>query len=222
MDRPGLEPARHARALRGLERINAWSLSARTVATALERVRARAGAAPLRVLDVASGAGDVAIGVWSRSRGGVPAFELVGSDVNPVAVEFARRRARAAGAPVEFVVLDACRGELPAGFDVVTCSLFLHHLDEEEVVDYLRRAARAARRAVLVDDLDRSRAGLLLARVATRFLSSSDVVHVDGPRSVEGAFTPEEARALAARAGLAGARVRTRWPSRWVLEWSAP
>jgi hypothetical protein len=58
-----------------------------------------------------------------------------------------------------------------------------------------------------------------LAHVAGRILTTSDVVHVDGPRSVEGAFTMEEARALAERAGLHGATVRWRWPFRYLLKW---
>src|SRR5438128_111546 len=49
--------------------------------------------------------------------------------------------------------------------------------------------------------------------------SRSEVVHVDGPRSVEGAYTPEEALELAKRAGLRGATVRRSWPCRFLLSW---
>ena len=72
---------------------------------------------------------------------------------------------------------------------------------------------------VLINDLDRSLGGLLLARAATRLLSASSVVHTDGPRSVEGAFTRDEARGLAERAGLAGVTLQRRWPCRWLLSW---
>ena len=80
----------------------------------------------------------------------------------------------------------------------------------------------AARRAVLINDLARSTAGLMLAHVATRLLTRSPVVHVDGPRSVEGAFTAEEARQLAERAGLHGSTVGRRWPFRYLLMWRRP
>ncbi len=106
------------------------------------------------------------------------------------------------------------------GYDVVMCSLFLHHLGEEEAVGFLRWAAATAAHQVLVNDLERSGPGLALAHVAVRLLTTSDVVHVDGPRSVESAFTMAEARALAERAGLRGAVVRWRWPFRYLLTWS--
>jgi hypothetical protein len=50
-------------------------------------------------------------------------------------------------------------------------------------------------------------------------LTTSEVVHTDGPLSVEGAFTPEEVLDLAHRAGLRGASVVRRWPFRYLLTW---
>src|SRR5437762_3169037 len=79
------------------------------------------------------------------------------------------------------------------------------------------RLGKRARRHGL--DLRRGLGGLVLAHVACRLLTRSDVVHVDGPRSVEAAFTIAEARALAERAGLTGAVVGRRWPFRFLLTW---
>ena len=55
-----------------------------------------------------------------------------------------------------------------------------------------------------------------------RLVTRCDVVHVDGPRSVEGAFTPAEALALAEAAGLRGATARRVWPWRWLMRWDRP
>ena len=72
------------------------------------------------------------------------------------------------------------------------------------------------------NDLARGWTGLTLAHVGLRLLTRSPVVHFDGPRSVEGAFTPAEALALAAKAGLKGATVARRWPCRFLLTWERP
>jgi 2-polyprenyl-3-methyl-5-hydroxy-6-metoxy-1,4-benzoquinol methylase len=127
------------------------------------------------------------------------------------------RRRRAA---VEFFEQDALGPPLPGGYDVVACSLFLHHLDEPDAVKLLARMAEATERLVLVNDLVRSRLGWMLAYFGTRLLTRSRIVHVDGPRSVEGAFTPAEALRLAKSAGLAGARVSRHWPERFMLRWT--
>jgi SAM-dependent methyltransferase len=218
MDRPGLAMDEHRRALAGLARINWLSGSSRILWPALEKL-ARSNAGVVRVLDLACGSGDVTLALARRAARWGQRMEFVGYDASEVAVGVARANARKSGLAVEFFHADVLRSELPAGFDAIACSLFLHHLDGGNAEGLLRRMADRARRLVLVNDLVRSRAGYFLASVACRLLTSSRIVRVDGPLSVEGAFTPGEALALATRAGLVGTTVHRRWPQRFLLEW---
>jgi SAM-dependent methyltransferase len=224
MDQPGLPPAEHDRALTGLARINFFSRSANILWPALidlARDRPR-----LRVLDVATGAGDLPLRLWQRARRHGLDWQVAGCDISPQAVEHAEQRAHQAGATVSFFVHDVLAGPPLPPADAVTCSLFLHHLAEDDARALLRRLARPddpeGPAVVLVNDLERSWPGLLLAHVGTRLLTRSRVVHFDGPCSVESAFTLGEAQRLAERAGLSGVRVTRRWPCRWLLEWRRP
>jgi SAM-dependent methyltransferase len=222
MDQPDLDPESHDQALDGLARINFWSGSARLVWSAIHDRLPEARTHPLRILDVATGAGDIPIWLWQRSRrSGLP-WTIAACDRSPVAVEHARSRAREAEVDVHFFEWDALVGRLPGGYDVIVNSLFLHHLDEEFAEDFLRSMATVAQRLVVVNDLERSALGYKLAWAGTRLLSRSPVVHVDGPRSVEAAFTIAEARELAEDAQLSGARIGRRWPCRFLLTWSPP
>ena len=120
----------------------------------------------------------------------------------------------------DLLATDDAFGRLVGDHDVVLSTLFLHHLEDEQALAWLAALGRARPGLLLVDDLDRTRRGLVLAWLATRLLSRSAVVHHDGPVSVERAFTAEEAAELASRAGLQGARVARHWPARWQLAWS--
>jgi SAM-dependent methyltransferase len=221
MDQPDLDPRRHVAALRGLARINFWSHSAGILWPPLKALAQQLGR-PVRVLDVATGAGDVPIRLERRARRAGIDLELEGCDISAVAVDYARERAARAGTDVHFFRLDALHDDLPEGYDVLMASLFLHHLSEDEARGMLQRMAGAARHWVLINDLVRSWLGLGLAHLATHVFSASAVVHNDGPRSVEGAFTIAEVRTLAEQAGLHGARIRRRWPFRYLLTWSRP
>jgi 2-polyprenyl-3-methyl-5-hydroxy-6-metoxy-1,4-benzoquinol methylase len=180
---------------------------------------ARGGRA-IRVLDLACGGGDVAIALACRAARAGLDLRVEGCDLSERAVRFAGERAARRGAAVRFFTLDARSGTIPADYDVLTCSLFLHHLGDAEAVGFLGRMAAAARRLVLVDDLVRSRVGYALAWLGCRLLTRSPIVRHDGPVSVSSAFTLEEVRDLAQRAGLAGARLTRHWPSRYLLSWS--
>jgi SAM-dependent methyltransferase len=214
MDDPSLDPVLHEGALRGLERINAVSATARALWGPLRRL---AAAGRLRLLDLACGAGDVAIALRRRARrAGLP-LDVAACDVSPRAVAHARARAAAHGVDVEVFPCDVLGDRFPRGYDVYLCTLFLHHLREGEAVELLRRMASG--RALLASDLVRSRPGYWAARVGTRFLTRSAVVHADATSSVEGAFTAAELRSLADAAGITGARIRPHWPFRMLLEW---
>lgn len=221
MDEPGLDPDRHAAALRGLERINLVSRSAAILWPAIE-ARARQRNGSLQLLDLATGAGDIPIALWRRARRAGINLQLDACDLSDTALAFARTRALRVGAEVHFFRHDALAGPLPREYDIVISSLFLHHLEPEDAVTVLRHMAGSARHGVLVNDLNRSRAGWLLAWAGTRLLTTSRVAHTDGPRSVEGAFTIAEAAELAQRASLTGASVEARWPCRWLLTWMRP
>lgn len=214
MDDPSLDAALHEGARVGLERINAVSATARALWGPLRRLSA---GARLRVLDLACGAGDVAIALRRRARrAGLP-IEVAACDVSPRAVAHARARADALGEDVEIFACDVLGGGFPKGYDVYLCTLFLHHLHDGAAVELLRRMASG--RALFASDLVRSRTGWWAARVGTRLLTRSPVVHADATASVEGAFTPGELRALADAAGIKGARIRPHWPFRMLLEW---
>lgn len=219
MDQPDLDIREHRHALAALGRGNAVSRSVATLWPAIARA-ASVAARPIRILDLACGGGHVVVGLARRAaRTGVPA-EVCGCDISPVAIEYARALSGQSGVRhVQFTQLDAAGGLLPTGFDVVLCSLFLHHLEDDEAERVLRRMKDAARALMLVSDLRRTHLGYSFAWVGCRLLSRSRVFHVDGTRSVEAAFTTKEAQAMAARAGLAGARVTERWPQRWLLTW---
>ena len=221
MDQPNLERAQHVGALRGLARINWWSHSAGILWPSLHSL-ARQSARTLRVLDLATGGGDVPLRLWRQVQRAGVALQLEGCDLSPVAVEHAKSTARQCGAAVRFFVHDALNGPQLDGNDVLMCSLFLHHLDDAPARTFLERMGRQARCLVLVNDLVRGWPGYLLAQVGTRLLSRSPVVHTDGPLSVQAAFTRAELLILAEQAGLHGATVAWRWPWRMLLTWRRP
>jgi 2-polyprenyl-3-methyl-5-hydroxy-6-metoxy-1,4-benzoquinol methylase len=121
-----------------------------------------------------------------------------------------------------FFQSDVLVDPLPEDYDVMVCNLFLHHLDDADAVELLRRLGLRCRHLLLVNDLIRSPLGYGLAWVGCRLLSRSPIVHFDGPVSVQGAFRMDEALDLAARAGLDGATIRRSWPERFLLSWHRP
>jgi SAM-dependent methyltransferase len=218
MDDPQIERAAHVQALRGLARVYAISRTGTAVWRWI-RTEAASASRTLSVLDLATGGGDWPVDLACRARRAGFRVRIAACDVSHRALAFARLRAARKRVCVRLFPFDVCGASLPGGYDILTSGLFLHHLSRSQAVQLLREMARVARRAILVDDLRRTRRGLWLARVGTRLLSRSPVVHVDAVRSVRAAFTVDELAALAAEAGLAGAEICRHWPQRQLLVW---
>lgn len=96
-------------------------------------------------------------------------------------------------------------------FDVVHCSLFLHHFTNDQVVLLLKEMRRCARRAVVVQDLERNPLAYYFLPSTAWILGWSSIILHDGPVSVEAAFHASELEQLAVQAGLQG-KVQSHWP----------
>ena len=83
--------------------------------------------------------------------------------------------------------------------DLVSCSLFAHHLEPADLALFAAEALRVARCAVLINDLVRH--PMHLALVYAGFpLMRSYVSRVDGLASVRRAYVPDEMRRILASA----------------------
>jgi 2-polyprenyl-3-methyl-5-hydroxy-6-metoxy-1,4-benzoquinol methylase len=217
MDRPGLDKTKHRNALAGLRRLNLASGICRQLCHELVRYSRARRVTKLKVLDIASGGGDVALGLWRRARKRGLDLQILGLDVSAAACDFANEQCREATGSITFDQLDVIANPLPAEFDVVTCSLFLHHLTHDQASRLLRKMA-ASGPLLLASDLRRCASGYFMAQLACHCLTSSPVVRYDGPQSVANAFTLSEMRELCNDAGLVDATIRKAWPCRLLLK----
>ncbi len=214
MDDPGLPEEAHRLALVGLSRLNSVSGIAGAMYRRIRRY-VPSGRSRIRVLDVASGAGDIPIACARRARAQGLTFDFTLLDNSEVAIEEQRRRSQAAGVTVNCLLHDCLKQPLPGGFDVITCSLFMHHLDDRETTRLIQSMQAATPRVILISDLDRSTINLSLVTLASRIVTRSVVVHTDAPLSVRGAYTRREFKSLAEKALLRPIHVEPSFPCRF-------
>ena len=217
MDDPDLPAAEHDAALDGLARLNAWSLADLPFRGPILQLLPP-GEDRVTILDLAAGSGDLVIRLAQTLPGGLSRIRWQVADISEHALERCRRRASEAGVEIETHRVDAVKDELPPA-DIVTCSLFLHHLREDDVVAVLRNLHASGRLGGVVCDLRRSRTGLFLAATASRLATRSQVVHFDATASVRAAFTMDELQEFTVAAGMTDARIQAVFPQRMRITW---
>src|SRR5579872_4938956 len=130
MDGPDVDPAAHAEALAGLRRINAASKAAARMARPIIQLARREKLNRLSMLDIACGGGDVPVGVVLAACEAGIEIDLTLLDRSDTALKLAAGAAGRVGISCQCVQADLMDDWNKSNFDVVTCSLFLHHVPE--------------------------------------------------------------------------------------------
>ena len=226
LDQTDVLPADRLAAYNGLDRLQRLARTARRQWNAARPALRPAIAAgrPIRWVDLACGSGRILLDVVRIARRQGVRIAPVGVDFSDESLAIAKRNADAAGIDVQWVTSDLVAAPLPpevVDADAIGCSLFLHHLPDDQVRELLAKIA-ATDATLVVDDLRRSRLSFALAYLTGRLFTRSRIVHEDGAISVRAALEPSELRAIADDAGLDDATLLTQWPERMVLVRTAP
>ena len=164
---------------------------------------------PVTLLDLATGSADIPIAIsrWARRHGREIVITASDSSDDMLAIA----AAHVAGDPtVTLARHDARALSLPdEAFDIVVCSLSLHHFPPDEAVAVLREMNRLARIGFILNDLRRGHVGFAAAWVASRLTTRNRLTRNDAPLSVRRAYTPVELADLLRRAGITGATIST-------------
>lgn len=198
MDRPQLVTPELEACMRNLVSLNRYFGSYRLIRKFLAQwlVSDRS----YRVLDLCTGAGDIPrlMVDWARKAGIVLRVDAV--DASDSTLELARRGAEAYP-EIQFVKGDALKWQTKEMYDLVTCSLALHHFSDEDAVALLRRCRALSNRFVLVSDLERTGWGAAGIRLLTTFFYRLPMTRTDANMSIHRAFSFPEMHALAEAAG---------------------
>jgi 2-polyprenyl-3-methyl-5-hydroxy-6-metoxy-1,4-benzoquinol methylase len=197
MDRPQPVTAELVSDLRNLRQLNRYFGSYALTLHFLRRW-IQPGA-QLRVLDLATGSGDIPRLVidYARKVGATVTVEAI--DQQDSTLEIAR------GLSGAYPEIDFKQGDVlffgeDGQYDIVLCSLALHHFDEAAAIRLLERCRRLSRRFVLVSDLRRGLLATIGAYLLTAFIFRESMTRTDARLSAERAFAFREFGSLPERA----------------------
>jgi len=214
MDDFNLPSAEVAPVLEGLGKMNALFGGHKNIINLLNKLSVSTG---YSVSDWGCGGGDtlIAIAKWAESK--QIDLNLNGVDAAQAAVNYARKQAKDYS-NINFIqadVIDEAYLIKPA--DVIICSLFTHHFDDERWIKLIKNMQASAQKGIIITDLHRHWLLYHAIVLITRVFTSNAMAQNDGPLSVKRGFKRHELLALLKKAQIDNFKLTWRWPFRWEL-----
>ena len=155
------------------------------------------------LLDLCTGSGDIprCIVDWSRAQKAVVRVHAI--DFQPATLSIAETKS-VLYPEITYEAADVLRFMPAQPFDIVVCSLALHHFAFTDAVSLLQRIRSFARRGAVVADLARTDFGVVGIYLLTSLLIRNPMNKFDGRLSMHRAFSFRELEAAAVAAGWSG------------------
>ncbi len=155
-----------------------------------------------------------------------PKMRLMGIDVSATAIALAsdeRMRAGLGTGDIQFYVQKAGTLELPNdSVDIVLTTLVCHHMDDEDLIPFLKNAWQAARVAVIINDLHRHALAYWFYKKISQRLFRNRLITHDGLISIQRGFTRAELQGLLKQANISNYQIKWGFPFRWqVILWKS-
>jgi 2-polyprenyl-3-methyl-5-hydroxy-6-metoxy-1,4-benzoquinol methylase len=198
MDRPQPVTAELERDLQNIRRFNRWFGSYALISFFL-----RGWIKPserLRIVDLATGSSDIPRLTADYARRVGADVRIDALDQQAATLEIAKKLS-ADYSNIAFIQANILEWEPPEQYDIVLCTMALHHFSEQDAVRVLRRCRELSRRFALVSDLRRGLLGTVGVYLLTATIFREPMTKHDARLSMARAFSFSEMRDLAQRAG---------------------
>lgn len=175
-----------ADSLKDLRMFNRWFGGVHTVTDSLRRIAQQRNLKNLSWIDVAGGEGFIATKAQrSLAKSGIGLQTTI---LDRAPTHLGKAHPAVCGDALALPFADN-------SVDVVGCSLFLHHLEPDEIVRFACEGLRVARHAFLIHDLKRHPLHLILGYLGMPLYRSRITRH-DAIASVRRAYTVDEVKAM--------------------------
>lgn len=203
--------------LRELERINAL-LGGNYVSTnGIGKLLKTANKKEYRIVDLGCGGGDIMMDMSKWAESNNYNLRLSGIDANPAIVEFAKENTKEFE-NIDYHSINIFSSTFKAmDFDIVHCSLFTHHLTDEELIPLLQQLLNQSKIGLVINDLHRHVVSYYFTKWVIRTLSKSSMVRYDSVVSIMRSFKRSDIHSILKKAGITNYSLKWKWAFRWQL-----
>ena len=172
------------------------------------------------LIDIGCGEGGMLRYLADRFRKKGYSIKFYGLDLNKQSIELAKDNSKA------YPEITYCHGdildprlELPK-CDYVISTLTMHHIENEHIVEFISQCAHYADKAVVINDLQRSKLAYNLFKIFSAIFIKSPIAQNDGLMSIRKGFSKNELETFSKHLYEFEHLIKWKWAFRyvWVMQ----
>ena len=145
----------------------------------------------ITIVDLGCGHGDILRDIAKFGRKNKYTFRLIGIDANIAAIAYAKELS-CEYSELSFKAIDILSEDFKKqSYDIVLCTLFLHHFKNNELISFLKMTIERATIGVVVNDLHRHKLAYYLFKLIGFFIKNK-LIREDGLTSILRAFKKKD------------------------------
>jgi 2-polyprenyl-3-methyl-5-hydroxy-6-metoxy-1,4-benzoquinol methylase len=207
--------------LKDLEKVNKWLGGNKITMLGIKKLlNGQPEGKTIHIADVGCGDGAILreIAEWGRNKPFT--FKLTGIDANSHAIGIAERLSEFYP-EIKYKTINIFDPVFQKEkFDIVLCTLTLHHFKDNEIKELIKKFSTQARIGVVINDLHRSKQAYFLFRAFCKVFIRNKIARDDGLTSILRGFKKKEIKKFASALPVERHEISWKWAYRylWIIE----
>lgn len=204
-----------------LENINKWLGGNKVTLNGIKKILGQnSDEKEWHIVDVGCGNGSMLreIAHWGKKNS--INFKLTGIDANRNAISIAKQLSENFPT-IEYQTNDVFSEDYrKQNFDIVLCTLTLHHFTDPQIIELLKLFHRQAKSGVLINDLHRSKIAYRLFQAFCSVFINNEIARKDGLTSILRGFKKNDLEKFSAKLPASQAEIKWKWAFRyqWIIQ----
>ena len=175
---------------------------------------------PQSILDVGCGGGFFTKVLATK----YPLAKVTGVDYSAEAIQYAQKKLDESPQKLSNLNFQVPKtielNSPPNSYDIVTCTLVCHHMSDDEIVDFLKRAKSVAKKYIIINDLHRHFLAFASFKMISSLIFRNRLISHDGLISIQRSFKKSDWINYLKKANFKKTqyKISWKWAFRWIIQ----
>lgn len=166
------------------------------------------------IIDIGTGAGDLPLYFLNWSKKNNIDLDITAIDIDPISIKYAKENF-GNGELVKFK--QASVEDIEESFDIAIISQVLHHIDQNDILEFLQNIYLKTNKAIIISDFIRSRTSYWFVKLLLWIFTKNKISRHDGSLSILRSYSDHELKSIFKKINISKFYIYNHFPRKIII-----